>query len=233
MQIPHGLLPWAILAPFLSTGFSATPSSAAQTKTSTKSVPECATGSSIKIKNYRTEFWIEVVFLTPIDEIEFLKQVDDPDDSFDTYLLPFRPGYPLRIESDYSPFEGALFNRPIISRELDVRTLFELAPSEISYDLYDSNQNFADYWSDYISNWTYNGFNAIAFNSSPEYQRLTLPLEWSLEKVCDSKNGTELRLQVFDLDQSMLPPLPFLPLRFTLHVLVVEECQMFMKSWSK
>lgn len=213
MQIPHGLLPWAIFAPVLSIGFSATPISAAQTNTSTKSVPDCAAGSSIEIENYQNDFWIEVVFFKPIDEIEFLKKVDDPDDPFDDFPLAFRPGYPLRIESDYSPFEGALFNRPIISREFEVRGLFALVSPNL---LYDSNQNFAEYWPDSISNWTYSGFNAIAFRSSPEYEDLTFVLTWSIEKVCDSKNGTELRLQVRDPFTSMFFPPPFFPPRFTL-----------------
>lgn len=142
-----------------------------------------------------------MVFLKPIDEIEFLKTVDNSDDPKDSSLPAFRPDYPLRIESDYSPFKGALFNRPIISRKYDVRSLFQVAPAEL---LYDSNRNFAEYWPDSISNWTYSGFNAIAFKSSPEYEALTLPFDWSIEKVCDSKNGTELRLQVVDEFDSTL-----------------------------
>ena len=219
MQIPHGLLIWAILAPILSIGFSATPISAvAQTNTS-KSVLDCAAGSSIKIEYYPNEFWIQVVFLKPIDEIEFLKIDDDPDNPYD-YVYPFRPDYPLQIESDYSPFEGALFNRLVISRVLDVRDLFEVAPSKL---LTDSNLNFAEYWPDSISNWTYSGFNAIGFDSSPEYRALTDPLDFSIEKVCDSKNGTELRLQVVDVFDSTLFSLSsFLPDSF-FHVIIVDE----------
>lgn len=217
MQIPHGLLPWAILALSLSICFSATPISAAYTNTSTKSVSDCVPGSSLQVEYFQVEFWIEVVFLKPIDEIEFLKKVDDPDKPF---VPAFRPDYPLRIESDYSPFEGARFNRPIISRELEVRTLFELSRTEISYDLYDSNQNFADIWSDFISNWTYSGFNAIAFNAK---DRSTLSLEWLIEKVCDSERGSELRLQVFDVDKGTLSSLLDPPF----HVIFVEEYQIF------
>lgn len=217
MQIPHGLLLWTILVPFLSIGFSATPISAAQTYTYTKSAFDCTAGSSIKIENYVNEFWIEVVFLKPTDQIKFLQKIDDPDDPYDDLPFGFRPDYPLRIESDYSPFEGALFNRPVISRKLEVRSLFEVAPAKL---LYDSNENFADYWPDSISNWTYSGFNAIAFNSSPKYQALTLPLYWSIEKVCDSKKGTELRLQVLDVfDSTLFFPLPPSPVHPSMSLL--------------
>lgn len=226
MQIPHGLLPWAILAPFLSIGISRTPISAAETNTSTtKSVPDCATGSRIKIEDYPNEFWIEVVFLKPIDEIEFLKtRVGDPTDPRDNPPPAFRPNYPLRIQRDFFPFEDALLNRLIITRYGDARSLFIVTGALF---LYDASLYFAKSWPDSISNWTYSGFNPIVFDLSSPFLGLAEPLDWSVEKVCDSKNHTELRLQVVNrFDDSTLfffLSLCSLPPWFTLLLVIIER----------
>lgn len=231
MQISCGLLPWAILAPFISIGFSAIPVSGAQTKSSIRSVPECAAGSSVEV-DFRNEFWIEVVFLKPTDEIQFLQPVCAEDSNrCDGEPEPFRAHYPLRIQSGYTPsaLDDAVLDRPIICRGSEVPSLFRLSFGFLK----ESCQGYSQYWSDDSSNWTYRGFNAILFGINSKYDSKTVYLEWSVVKVC-GKNGTELHLRARDYVKlstlSLFPSSLFDP---PFRVVIVQECPIFMESFPR
>lgn len=227
MQISCNFL--FVLVPFISIGFSVISVSDVQKKTNTKPGLECAAGSSVEV-NLDNDFWIEVVFLKSTAKIKFL-QPDCTEDSnvCDNQPEPFRPDYPLWVQDDYNPFEGARLSRPIICRGFEVRSLFI-----VKYDtLFGPNQRVTEYWPDAISNWTYRGFNAISFGYAPEFDFDTNYLTWSIVKVC-GKHGTELHLQARDdVNRKFFFPLSSLFPDPPFRMIIIEECQTFMKSFLK
>lgn len=182
----HHLFHWAILAPFLSTGLAASPTSSIQPSISSQTVPACA-ASPTEFASLPFEFWIETVFLGPVKVDEF--------GPFD-----FREDNPLRLNRNYVPFGNFFdntYSRVVVAQRNLGRDLFVLQYGT----LWDSNIGYGQLWP-YIqlSLDSYPGWYPFAFDVKCIKDHIFL--DFTTVKVCSSTGDTELQLRARRSDNS-------------------------------
>lgn len=119
------------------------------------------------------EFWIEVEFLEPVND-----------------QFGFRSNNPVHIQRDHKPFNGVLFDRPIVARTYQVRDLFLLQDQ----NLLDPDGKAAVLWPDSLSTSTHPGYNPLVFNPTGDVAENSYPLDFTAVKTCTRNFDTELRL---------------------------------------
>ena len=185
MQILHSFISFAILAPFLPTNTLvaslATPDPMTPKRDPGNSnykindlTPDCAAPPTV-FDSLPYEFWIQVVFLDPVD--------DDVD--------YYRQGDPLRTERYVMPYSGVLYDGAFIARPSQPRDLYLLDNNF----LVNTNDDFAKLWPDKYNANSFSGYNPVAFQTEGDFDEFAYELAFRAVKVCTSKNETELQLR--------------------------------------
>lgn len=190
MQIFFSLITSAVLAPFLFTPTLVTslatpdpippkPYTWNLNNDNKRSTPDCATPPT-EFENLPYEFWIEVVFLKPIDD--------------DNY---FRPGNPLRTERYIMPASGETYDGAVIAEEFPGNGLFEARELFVLFNknLVNRDGEGAQLWPDSVNVNSFPGYNPVAFQVEGDFSELPYPLDFRAVKVCTSNNETELKLR--------------------------------------
>ena len=192
------LFPWAILAPFLSTGLAAPAANSTQPSIINKTVSACA-ASPTEFDSLAFEFWIEAVPFGSVDAAE------------NDFYSP-REDSPLRLDRNFVPFWKFCdnsYSRVIVAQRLGIRDLFVLRYSTIT----NSDVNPGQLWP-YLQTTAerYSGWYPFAFDVKSIITSNIL-LYFRAVEVCSSTGDLELelraRLNEFGSGRMFVLPSPF------------------------